>query len=76
MRRQWRNQIPQQMIGAEMLKRLHRTEMQEAIRFSCLDSLQWAPKIIVGDKAYFTETELLAKIHLEQLKELNRPFDV
>ena len=67
--------IPQHMVGAEMLKRLQRIEMQEDIWFFCLDSLKWDPKKIVCDKAYFTETELLANIHIEQLKELNRPFD-
>ena len=67
--------IPSTMINAEMLKRLHRIEMQEDIWFFCLDTLKWDTKKIVCDKAYLKETDLLSSVHIEQLNELTRPLD-
>ena len=67
--------IPKEAINAETLKRLHRIEMQEDIWFFCLDTLKWDTKKIVCDKAYLTEQGLLSSIHIEQLKELEKPLD-
>ena len=49
--------------------------MQEDIWFFCLDTLKWDTKKIVCDKAYLTEQGLLSSIHIEQLKELEKPLD-
>ena len=67
--------IPKSSLNMEMLQRLHRIEMQEDIWFFCLDTLKWDTKKIVCDKAYLTEQGLLSSIHIEQLKELNKPLD-
>lgn len=68
--------IEKQIIGEEILERLHRIEMQEDIWFFCLDTLKWDTKKIVCDKAYLEETELLSSVHLEKLVELNKPLDI
>jgi hypothetical protein len=49
--------------------------MQEDIWFFCLDTLKWDTKKIVCEKAYLKETDLLSSVHVQQLKELNRPLD-
>ena len=67
--------IPQVCINEDMLNRLQRIEMQEDIWAFCLDALKWDTKKIVCDKEYLKETDLLSSIHLEQLKELNKPLD-
>ena len=67
--------IPQESLTADMLNRLHRIEMQEDIWFFCLDTLKWDTKKIVCDKAYLTEQGLLSSIHINQLKDLNKPLD-
>jgi hypothetical protein len=67
--------IPQDLLNENMLNRLHRIEMQEDIWFFCLDTLKWDTKKIVCDKDYLTEQGLLSSIHIEQLKELNKPLD-
>lgn len=68
--------IEKNVIGDEILERLHRIEMQEDIWFFCLDTLKWDTKKIVCDKAYLAETELLSSVHLKKLGELNKPLDV
>ncbi len=67
--------IPRKSLNEEMLQRLNRIEMQEDIWFFCLDSLKWDTKIIVCAKAYLTEQGVLSSIHLNQLKELEKPLD-
>jgi len=67
--------IPHDLLTENMLNRLHRIEMQEDIWFFCLDTLKWDTKKIVCDKDYLTEQGLLSSIHIEQLKELNKPLD-
>lgn len=67
--------IARDLLNEEMLQRLHRIEMQEDIWFFCLDTLKWDTKKIVCEKAYLTETDLLSSVHVEQLKELNKPLD-
>jgi 4-hydroxy-4-methyl-2-oxoglutarate aldolase len=67
--------IPQSRINEDMLKRLHRIEMQEDIWSFCLDTLKWDTKKIVCDKDYLKETDLLSSIHIDQLSELNKPLD-
>jgi hypothetical protein len=67
--------IARNLLNDEMLKRLHRIEMQEDIWFFCLDTLKWDTKKIVCDKAYLTQTDLLSSVHVDQLKELNKPLD-
>lgn len=67
--------IPKSKINEQMLGRLNRIEMQEDIWFFCLDTLKWDTKKIVCDKAYLTETNLLAHAHLEQLRELGKSLD-
>ena len=62
-------------LDGNMLTRLHRLEMQEDIWFFCLDTLKWDTKKIVCEKAYLQETGLLSSVHVEQLKELNKPLD-
>jgi 4-hydroxy-4-methyl-2-oxoglutarate aldolase len=63
------------LVNEELLHKLHRIEMQEDIWFFCLDTLKWDTKKIVCDKAYLTETDLLASAHLKQLGELSKPLD-
>ena len=67
--------IPKSRLNEEMLKRLHRIEMQEDIWSFCLDTLKWDTKKIVCDKEYLKETDLLSSIHINQLSELNKPLD-
>ena len=67
--------IAEELLNEEMLSRLNRIEMQEDIWFFCLDTLKWDTKKIVCDKAYLTEQDLLSSIHVEQLKDLNKPLD-
>jgi 4-hydroxy-4-methyl-2-oxoglutarate aldolase len=67
--------IAKELLNEEMLSRLNRIEMQEDIWFFCLDTLKWDTKKIVCDKAYLTEQDLLSSIHVEQLKDLNKPLD-
>ncbi len=67
--------IAPNLLNAEILNRLHRIEMQEDIWFYCLDTLKWDTKKIVCDKAYLTEQDLLSKVHIEQLEDLNKPLD-
>jgi 4-hydroxy-4-methyl-2-oxoglutarate aldolase len=67
--------ISRNLVNEDTLKRLHRVEMQEDIWFYCLDTLKWDTKKIVCEKAYLNETELLSKIHKQQLAELNKPLD-
>jgi 4-hydroxy-4-methyl-2-oxoglutarate aldolase len=67
--------IPKDSLNQQMLNRLNQIEMQEDIWFFCLDTLKWDTKKIVCDKAYFTEQGLLSSVHIEQLKELNKPLD-
>jgi 4-hydroxy-4-methyl-2-oxoglutarate aldolase len=67
--------IPANLVGKEMLSRLHRIEMQEDIWFFCLDTLKWDTKKIVCDKAYLDETNLLSKTHINQIEELKKPLD-
>ena len=62
-------------LNQDMLQRLNRIEMQEDIWFFCLDTLKWDTKKIVCEKAYLKETDLLSSVHVQQLKELNRPLD-
>jgi 4-hydroxy-4-methyl-2-oxoglutarate aldolase len=66
--------IPIERLNEEMLKRLHRIEMQEDLWFFCLDTLKWDTKKIVCEKAYLTETEVLSSIHIRQIEELNIPL--
>lgn len=67
--------IGRKLLDESMLKRLQRLEMQEDIWFFCLDTLKWDTKKIVCEKAYLHETGLLSSVHVEQLQELNKPFD-
>jgi regulator of RNase E activity RraA len=67
--------IERSLVTKGTLTRLHRIEVQEDIWFYCLDTLKWTTKKIVCDKAYLKETDLLSKVHLEQLNELNLPLD-
>ena len=67
--------IELRLINEELLHKLQRIEMQEDIWFFCLDTLKWDTKKIVCDKAYLTETDLLAGAHLKQLGELSKPLD-
>ncbi len=67
--------ISKDQLNEDMLNRLQRIEMQEDIWFFCLDTLKWDTKKIVCDKAYLTEQGLLSSIHIEQLKELEKPLD-
>ena len=67
--------IPKSRLNEDMLKRLHRIEMQEDIWSFCLDTLKWDTKKIVCDKEYLKETDLLSSIHINQLSELNKPLD-
>jgi len=63
-------------VHAEMLNKLRCIEMQEDIWFFCLDTLKWDTKRIVCDKEYFNESNLLSSAHIEQLKELNKSFEI
>lgn len=67
--------IPAHLLNSEMLQRLQRIEMQEDVWFFCLDTLKWDTKKIVCEKAYLNETELLSRVHVEYLQELNKPLD-
>jgi len=67
--------IPKNRLNEDMLKRLHRIEMQEDIWSFCLDTLKWDTKKIVCDKDYLQQTDLLSSIHIDQLSELNKPLD-
>jgi len=67
--------ITKELLNEEMLKRLHRIEMQEDLWFFCLDTLKWDTKKIVCEKAYLTETDLLSSVHINQIEELNMPLD-
>jgi len=67
--------IDNEHINEKVLQNLHRIEMQEDIWFFCLDTLKWDTKKIVCDKAYLQETDLLSSVHIQQLKELNKPLD-
>jgi hypothetical protein len=67
--------IPKDLLSEKMFQRLHRIEMQEDIWFFCLDTLKWDTKKIVCEKAYLSQTNLLSKVHTDQLKELARSLD-
>jgi len=67
--------IEKSLLNDDTLQRLNRIEMQEDICFYCLDTLKWDTKKIVCDKAYLSETDLLSKVHIQQLLELKKPLD-
>lgn len=67
--------IPTRMLNEEMFNRLQRIEMQEDIWFYCLDTLKWDTKKIVCEKAYLKETDLLSRVHIDRLRELNKALD-
>ncbi len=67
--------IESSLLNEDTLQRLNRIEMQEDIWFYCLDTLKWDTKKIVCDKAYLSETDLLSKVHMQQLMELKKSLD-
>lgn len=68
--------IKSSLLSEGTLQKLRRIEMQEDIWFYCLDTLKWDTKKIVCDKAYLSETDLLSKVHMQQLIELKKSLDV
>jgi 4-hydroxy-4-methyl-2-oxoglutarate aldolase len=67
--------IPPSSLDEHMLARLRRMEMQEDIWYFCLDTLKWDTKMIVCDREYLKQPDLLPSAHRKLLGELQRPFD-
>jgi 4-hydroxy-4-methyl-2-oxoglutarate aldolase len=67
--------IESSLLTEDTLQKLKRIEIQEDIWFYCLDTLKWDTKKIVCDKAYLSETDLLSKVHMQQLIELKKSLD-
>ncbi|MFQ5953460.1 MAG: RraA family protein [Kiloniellales bacterium] len=67
--------IPPDRVGADMLERLERIELQEDVWYYCLDTLKWDTKRIVCDKAYLSEPNILPEAFAERVGELAKPFD-
>ena len=68
--------IESSLLNEDTLQRLKRVETQEDIWFYCLDTLKWDTKKIVCDKAYLSETDLLSKVHMQQLIDLKKSLDL